>query len=114
MGIEGILEARIDALAMRDKAKAVRRRAISMRKVALIQLLDANVLAEAVAPQLRRANGGAVAPQLRRANGAAPINPLESSASRIESSERHIGASVKLIALGVALASSSRRPSSPF
>jgi hypothetical protein len=114
MGIEGVLEARVHALAMRDQAKAARRRAISMRKAALIQLLEANVLAEAVAPELRHANGGAVAPQLRRANGGAPIHPLESSASRIESSERHIGVSVKLIALGVALASSSRRPSSPF
>jgi len=114
MGIEGVLEARIYALAMRDEAKAARRRAISMRKVALIQLLEANVLAEAVAPELRRANGGAVAPQLRRANGGAPIHILESSASRIERSERHIGASVKLIALGVALASSSRRRSLPF
>ena len=58
MEIEGALKARIDALAMRDEAKAARRRANSMRKVARIQLLETDVLAEAVAPEIRRTNGG--------------------------------------------------------
>ena len=102
MEIEGVLEARVRAFAMRDQTEAARRQANSMRKVARTQLLETDVLAEALAPHLRRASGRA------------PTRAPESSASRIESSERHIRDSVKLIALGVARASASRRPSSPF
>ena len=101
MEIEGHLDARIDALAMRDEARAARRRASSMRKVARIQLLETDVLAEAVAPRVRRANGHA------------PTHAPESSASRIESGERHIRDSVKLVALGAARASVTG-PSLPF
>ena len=102
MGIEGVLEARVEAFAVRDQAQAARRRANAMRRVARIQLLETDVLAEAVAPQLRRTNGGTA------------THTSESSASRIESSERHIRASVKRIALGVARTSASRRPPPPF
>lgn len=101
MEIEGLREARIHALALRDQAAAARGRTNAMRKVARIQLLEADVLAEAVAPQLTRSNGGPT------------THAPGSSASRIESSERYIRASVKLIALGVARASANSR-ASPF